>query len=44
MHIKLDMSKDDVLRYNKHFRERNIYVGGLLLEELRNVKRGYEKD
>lgn len=44
MHIKLDMSKDDVLRYNKHFRERNIYVGGLLLEELRNAKRGYEKD
>ena len=44
MHIKLDMPKDDVLRYNKHFRERNIYVGGLLLEELRNVKRGYEKD
>lgn len=44
MHIKVDIPKDDVLRYNKHFRERNIYVGGLLLEELRNVKRGYEKD
>jgi len=44
MHIKVDMLKDDALRYNKHFRERNIYVGGLLLEELRNVKKGYEKD
>lgn len=42
-HVKVDISKDDALEYNKHFRERNIYVGGLLLEELRNVKSSYEK-
>ena len=43
MHIRVDMSKEDAIRYNKHFRERNIYIGGLLLEELRNIKSSYEK-
>lgn len=43
MHIKVDLSSEDAIMYNKHFRERKVYIGGLLLEELRNVKRSYEK-
>ena len=43
IHIKVDLSSDDAIRYNKHFRERKVYLGGILLEELRNVKSEYEK-
>ena len=42
--VKMPCEVEKAKNLDKHFRERNIYVGGLLLEEMRNVKRGYEKD
>jgi hypothetical protein len=42
--VKVPGDPDYIKKLDKHFRERNIYVGGLLLDKMRNVKRGYEKD
>lgn len=44
MFIKVPGVPDYIKSLDKHFRERKIYVGGLLLDKMRNVKRGYEKD
>ena len=44
MFIKVPGAPDYIKSLDKHFRERKIYVGGLLLDKMKNVKRGYEKD
>lgn len=42
--VKVPGDVDQAKALDKHFREHKIYVGGLLLDKMRNVKRGYEKD
>lgn len=44
MHIKVPGDSEYIKSLDRHFRERKIYVGGLLLDKLRSVKRGHEKD
>lgn len=38
-HIKVPGDPDYIKKLDKHFRERNIYVGGLLLDKMRKLKK-----
>lgn len=44
VHIKIHGNFEQAKELEKHFKERKIYIGGLLIEKLKEVKQEYEKN
>ena len=42
VHIKINGDFQKALELEKHFKERKIYIGGLLIDKLKEVKKAYE--